>query len=214
MVCKTALIACDGAKQRVRYELTALLADTINLGLTKMTESCPGSSFHQIDTYAFEHVRNEAYSKALAELVIYQHQLPFAAHWGSGTAASSDGQPFPVGGRGEQSGNVNLRYGTSRGSVEGWRRSSGSGRCIGFYRRGAARGDGGRSSRGEPGYANDHSYVLARTLCSRRRSGFRGHGAIPHHLKRAMTRLPERTISTFSSRCYIGEGKNPLRLSV
>jgi hypothetical protein len=95
--------------------LTVLLADAINLGLTKMAESCPGSSFHRLDTLRAWHVRDETFSKALAELVNYQHQLPFAAHWGLGTAASSDGQRFPVGGRGEQTGSVNLRYGTEPG---------------------------------------------------------------------------------------------------
>jgi hypothetical protein len=46
------------------------------------------------------HVRDESYAKALAELVNYQHQSPFAAHWGGGTTSSSDGQRYPVGGRG------------------------------------------------------------------------------------------------------------------
>ena len=60
-------------------------------------------------------MRDETYSKALAELVNFQHQLPFAAHWGGGVTSSSDGQRFPVGGRGKQSGSVNLRYGTEPG---------------------------------------------------------------------------------------------------
>jgi len=65
--------------------LTIVLADAINLGLSKMAESCPGSSFHKLDTLRAWHVRDETYAKALAELVNYQHQLPFAAHWGGGT---------------------------------------------------------------------------------------------------------------------------------
>ena len=52
---------------------------------------------------------------ALAELVNYQHRLPFAAHWGRGATSSSDGQRFPVGGHGEHTGSVNLRYGTDPG---------------------------------------------------------------------------------------------------
>ncbi len=95
--------------------LTVILADAINLGLSKMAESCPGSSYHRLDTLRAWHVRDETYSKALAELVNYQHQLPFARHWGPGTASSSDGQRFPVGGHGRQSGSVNLRYGTEPG---------------------------------------------------------------------------------------------------
>jgi TnpA family transposase len=57
-------------------------------------------------------VRDETYAKALAELVNYQHQLPFATHWGGGTTSSSDGQRYPVGGRGQHAGSVNLPYGT------------------------------------------------------------------------------------------------------
>ncbi len=95
--------------------LTVLLADAINLGLSKMAESCPGSSFHKLDTLRAWHVRDETYAKALAELVNYQHQLPFAAHWGGGTTSSSDGQRYPVGGRGQHAGSVNLRYGTEPG---------------------------------------------------------------------------------------------------
>ena len=76
--------------------LTVVLADAINLGLTKMAEACPGSSFHRLDTLRAWHVRDETYSKALAELVNFQHQQPFAAHWGRGNASSSDGQRFPV----------------------------------------------------------------------------------------------------------------------
>ena len=95
--------------------LTIVLADAINLGLSKMAESCPGSSFHKLDTLRAWHVRDETYAKALAELVNYQHQLPFAAHWGGGTTSSSDGQRYPVGGRGQHAGSVNLRYGTEPG---------------------------------------------------------------------------------------------------
>jgi hypothetical protein len=46
-------------------------------------------------------VRQETYSKALAEIVNHQHSFPFSGHWGAGTTSSSDGQYFHVGGRGE-----------------------------------------------------------------------------------------------------------------
>ncbi|MDX6557162.1 MAG: hypothetical protein QOF72_211, partial [Blastocatellia bacterium] len=39
----------------------------------------------------------------------------FASHWGEGTTSSSDGQRFQAGGRGEEAGQVNLRYGTEPG---------------------------------------------------------------------------------------------------
>jgi hypothetical protein len=84
--------------------LTVILADAINLGLAKMAEACPGATFHKLDTLRAWHVRDETYSKALAEIVNYQHRLPFASHWGAGTTSSSDGQYFHVGGRGEHAG--------------------------------------------------------------------------------------------------------------
>jgi TnpA family transposase len=95
--------------------LTAILADGINLGLTKMAEACPGTSFAKLSWLASWHVRDETYAQALAELINYQHRLPFAAHWGEGTTSSSDGQRFRAGGRGEATGHVNARYGDDPG---------------------------------------------------------------------------------------------------
>ena len=95
--------------------LTVILADAINLGLTKMAESCTGATFSKLDTLRAYHMRDETYSKALAGLVNYQHKLPFAAHWGEGKTSSSDGQNYKVGGRGGQGGQVNLRYGNDPG---------------------------------------------------------------------------------------------------
>jgi hypothetical protein len=40
------------------------------------------------------HIRDETYSKALAEIVNFQHRLPLAERWGEGTTSSSDGQRF------------------------------------------------------------------------------------------------------------------------
>ncbi len=95
--------------------LTVILADAINLGLAKMAEACPGTTFHKLDSLRAWHVREETYSKALAEIVNYQHSLPFSGHWGAGTTSSSDGQYFHVGGRGEHAGQVNARYGSGPG---------------------------------------------------------------------------------------------------
>ncbi len=95
--------------------LTVILADAINLGLTKMAEACPGSTLHKLETLRAWHIRDETYAKGLAELVNTQHRAPFAAYWGAGTSASSDGQHFKVGGHGEHAGHVNLRYGTEPG---------------------------------------------------------------------------------------------------
>jgi TnpA family transposase len=57
------------------------------------------------------HIRDEAYTKAQAELVNCHHRHPFSEHWGEATTSSSDGQRFRASERGEQSGQVNLRYG-------------------------------------------------------------------------------------------------------
>jgi TnpA family transposase len=92
--------------------LTAILADAINLGLTKMAEACAGATFARLSWLAAWHIRDETYSKALTDIVNYQYRLPFASHWGAGITSSSDGQRFRAGGRGEAVGQVNLRYGT------------------------------------------------------------------------------------------------------
>jgi hypothetical protein len=95
--------------------LTVILADAINLGLHKMAEACPGTSIANCPGSRLGPIRDETYSKALVRLVNHQHRQPFAAHWGEGTTSSSDGQQFRAGGRGEQAGQVNLRYGTEPG---------------------------------------------------------------------------------------------------
>ena len=92
--------------------LTAILADAINLGLVKMAEACPGTSLAKLSWLVAWHIRDETYRKALAELVNFQHQIPFAAHWDEGTTSSSDGQRYRAGGRGEAAAEINARYGS------------------------------------------------------------------------------------------------------
>ena len=91
--------------------LAAILADGINLGLSRMAEACPGVSASALSRIATRHIREETYSKALAEIVNYHHSLEFAGHWGDGTTSSADGQRFPTGGRGDVHGQHNARYG-------------------------------------------------------------------------------------------------------
>jgi len=95
--------------------LTAILADATNLGLGKMAESCPGTSPAKLSWLVAWHIRDETYSKALAEIVNHQHSIPFAMHWGEGTTSSSDGQRYRAGGRGEAAGQVNAKYGNDPG---------------------------------------------------------------------------------------------------
>jgi TnpA family transposase len=95
--------------------LTTILADAINLGLSKMAESCPGVTYAKLTWLQAWHIRDETYSAALAELVNTQFRQPFAAYWGDGTTSSSDGQNFKAGGRGQAAGQVNLKYGQEPG---------------------------------------------------------------------------------------------------
>ncbi|RAX48213.1 Tn3 family transposase [Arthrobacter sp. AQ5-05] len=97
--------------------LTAILADGINLGLTKMSESCTGVTYAQLDRHQASHIRDETYSAALAELVNTQHGHPFAGHWGDGTTSSSDGQRFRAGSQAESTGHVNPKYGAEPGRM-------------------------------------------------------------------------------------------------
>jgi len=97
--------------------LTAILADAINLGLTKMAESCPDTTYARLSWLHAWHIRDETYSAALAELVNAQSRHPFADNWGDGTTSSSDGQRFPVGGKAESTGHINLKYGLRPGRL-------------------------------------------------------------------------------------------------
>ena len=104
----------EGAEDR-QLLLTAILADAINLGLSKMAESCPGTTYARLTWLQAWHVRDETYAAGLAELTNAQLRQPFAGHWGDGTTSSSDGQNFRAGGRGQSAGQVNLKYGPEPG---------------------------------------------------------------------------------------------------
>lgn len=95
--------------------MTAILADAINLGLSKMAESCLGTTNAKLTWLHAWYIRDETYSAGLAELVNAQLRQPFAAYWGDGTTSSSDGQNFKAGGRGQSGGQVNLKYGQEPG---------------------------------------------------------------------------------------------------
>ena len=95
--------------------LTTVLADGINLGLSKMAESCPGTTYSKLSWLQAWHIRDETYSAALAELVNAQYRHTFASHWGDGTTSSSDGQRFRAGGKAESTGHINPKYGAEPG---------------------------------------------------------------------------------------------------
>ena len=106
----------EPAKDRALL-LTAILADAINLGLAKMAESCPGTTYAKLSWMQAWHIRDETYSSGLADLVNAQFRHAFAGHWGDGTTSSSDGQHFRAGGRAEGSGHINPKYGSEPGRM-------------------------------------------------------------------------------------------------
>ncbi len=95
--------------------LSTILADGINLGLTKMAESCPGATYAKLSWLQAWHTRDETYSAALSDLVNSQFRHPFAGHWGDGTTSTSDGQNFRTGSKAESTGHINPKYGSSPG---------------------------------------------------------------------------------------------------
>ena len=95
--------------------LTAILADAINLGLTKMSVACPGASYHQLSWLQSWYIRDETYKGALAKIIDTHYHQPFARYWGDGTTSSSDGQRFRVGSHAKSIGRINPKYGSDPG---------------------------------------------------------------------------------------------------
>jgi TnpA family transposase len=95
--------------------MAGLLADGLNLGLTRMAEACSIGSLGQLAWTSDWHIRDETYVLALRCLVNQQQREPFAAHFGSGTASSSDGQFFQAAGAGRAAANLNAHYGREPG---------------------------------------------------------------------------------------------------
>jgi TnpA family transposase len=94
-----------------RILMAGLLADGLNLGLTRMAEACSIASLGQLGWTSDWHIREETYALALQRLVNQQQREPFAALFGDGTASSSDGQFFRAAGLGRDAGRLNAHYG-------------------------------------------------------------------------------------------------------
>ena len=95
--------------------LSAILADAINLGLTKMAESSTGLTYDKLSWLQAWHIRDETYSAGLADLVNAQFHHNFANNWGDGTTSSSDGQRFRASSKAQSTGHVNPKYGSEPG---------------------------------------------------------------------------------------------------
>jgi TnpA family transposase len=97
--------------------LASVLADGINLGLTRMAETCRGVTLRQLAWVHDWHVREETYTAALTRLIEAHRALPIARLWGDGTTSSSDGQYFRAGSQGAGIGDINARHGNEPGVV-------------------------------------------------------------------------------------------------
>jgi TnpA family transposase len=95
--------------------LNVLLAEGINLGLSKMAEATNTHDYWKLMRLSRWHVESEALNRALAMVVEAQAKLPMAAFWGMGTTASSDGQFFSTTRQGEAMNLINAKYGRDPG---------------------------------------------------------------------------------------------------
>jgi TnpA family transposase len=93
-----------------RILMAGLLADGLNLGLTRMAEACSIASLGRLAWVSDWHVREETYDMALRRLVNHQQNEPFSAFFGSGAASSSDGQFFQASGLGRDASVLNAHY--------------------------------------------------------------------------------------------------------
>ncbi len=95
--------------------LNVLLAEGLNLGLSKMAGATNTHDYFQLSRLSRWYVESEAMARALAMVIEGQSALPMARFWGGGTSASSDGQFFPTTRQGEAMNLINAKYGQEPG---------------------------------------------------------------------------------------------------
>ena len=95
--------------------LNVLLAEGLNLGLSKMAEACNTHDYFQLSRLSRWHIEGDAINRALAMVIEAQSMLPMARFWGAGLTASSDGQFFPTTRQGEAMNLINAKYGYEPG---------------------------------------------------------------------------------------------------
>jgi len=97
--------------------LTTILADAINLGLTKMAESCTGASYANFPgfRYGTSAMRLMEPHWPISSMLNCDNRLLSCG--GDGTTSSSDGQRFKAGGRAESTGHINPKYGAELGKL-------------------------------------------------------------------------------------------------
>lgn len=95
--------------------LTVLLAEGLNLGLSKMAEATNTHDYSKLSRLSRWHIESDAINRALAMIIKAQSALPMARFWGTGGTASSDGQFFPATRQGEAMNLINAKYGNEPG---------------------------------------------------------------------------------------------------
>lgn len=95
--------------------LNVVLAEGLNLGLSKMAGATSTHDFMQLSRLSRWHVESEGMARALAIVIEAQARLPMAQFWGAGQTASSDGQFFPTTRQGEAMNLINAKYGQEPG---------------------------------------------------------------------------------------------------
>ncbi len=95
--------------------LNVLLAEGLNLGLSKMAEATSSHDYFQLSRLSRWHIESDAINRALAMVIAAQSELPMARYWGGGVTASSDGQFFQAARHGEAMNLINAKYGSEPG---------------------------------------------------------------------------------------------------
>lgn len=95
--------------------LNVLLAEGLNLGLSKMAEATNTHDYFQLSRISRWHIESDAINRALSMVIDAQSKLPMAQFWGAGDTASSDGQFFPTTRQGEAMNLINAKYGNEPG---------------------------------------------------------------------------------------------------
>ena len=94
----------------------APLARGLNVGPTRMAESC-SLSYRQLAWATQRYLGDDQLQAANDVLVDYLHQLQLAAHWGTGTFSSSDGQRSAARGRAATGDPLAREFGYRRGAL-------------------------------------------------------------------------------------------------
>jgi TnpA family transposase len=95
--------------------LNVILAEGLNLGLSKMANATSTHDFLQLSRLSRWHVESQGLGRALTMVIEAQARLPMAQFWGAGQTASSDGQFFPTTRQGEAMNLINAKYGQEPG---------------------------------------------------------------------------------------------------